>query len=91
MTALPAAQQRYRSPTRCESERVQIEVSLADFSDEELRKECEHRFHGGAIDLDDDDTRAELRRIHQLLLCGQTQRAVDAMREVLRDALGTAL
>ena len=80
----------YRSPVRTEY----IEVSLSDFDTEELRKEYSHRLGGtGSIDshavvsID----RTTLLRVRELLLCLRETEALDAMRELIRDALGTAL
>ena len=83
-------QVQYRSPVRTEY----IEVSLSDFDTEELRKEYSHRLGGtGSIDshavvsID----RTALLRVRELLLLGRQTEALDAVRDMIRDALGTAL
>ena len=80
----------YRSPVRAKY----TEVPLSDFDTEELRKEYSHRLGGtGCIDshavvsID----RTALLRVRELLLCERRIEALDAMRELIRDALGTAL
>ena len=76
----------YRSPSR--------DVSLSAFDTEELRKEYSYRLGGtGCIDshavvsID----RTALVRLRELLLLGRDTEAIDAMSDMLRDALGTAL
>jgi hypothetical protein len=77
---------RYYTPT------VSVDVSLDEFSTEQLRKELQHRAGEVPQDLNDDFESIEgLRRIRTLLLCGQKDAALAAMSELCRDVLGTAL
>ena len=88
---------RYRSPSR----EKYIDVSLSDFDLDEIRKEYEHRRNvgnqseiandGNGIDETATINAADLRRIRALLLCRQDAAALEAMRDLIRDALGTAL
>ena len=80
----------YRSPSR----EKYVDISLSDFDTEELRKEYSHRLGGtGSIDshavfsID----RTALLRLRELLLCKRETEALDEMRDLIRDALGTAL
>ena len=84
----------YRSPSR----EKYVDVGLNDFDDDEIRKEYEHRSgkatHTGADEDQDEPLTidgADLRRIRALLLCKQTESAVAAMHDLIRDTLGTAL
>ena len=88
---------RYRSPSRERS----VDVSLSDFDLDEIRKEYEHRRNvgpqselandGNGIDKTVTINVADLRRLRALLLCRQEAAAIEAMRDMIRDALGTAL
>ena len=76
----------YRSPSR--------DVSLSAFDTEELRKEYSHRLGGtGSIDshavvsID----RTALFQLRNLILLRRETEALDLVRELIRDALGTAL
>ena len=81
---------RYHSPSRERS----VDVSLSDFDTEELVKEYSHRF-GGAGCIDNHAVvsidRSALLRLRELLLCERRIEALDAVRDMIRDALGTAL
>lgn len=84
----------YRSPSREEH----VYVSLSDFTKAEICKEYEYRsgLASTSYEIDEEDSPVtvagdELRRIRTLLLCGQSQVALDAMQALIRDALGTAL
>ena len=80
----------YRSPVRAEY----IEVSLSAFDTEELRKEYSHRLGGtGSIDSHAvvNIDRSALFQLRELLLLRRETEALDAVRDMIRDALGTAL
>ena len=88
---------RYHSPSR----EKYVDVSLSDFDLDEIRKEYEHRRHtsvqselandGNGIAETVTINATDLRRIRALLLCRQEAAAIEAMRELIRDALGTAI
>lgn len=79
---------RYRAPTRSEY----VEVSLDDFTDEELREHMENR--GVEASMDDDDLLIkadELNRLFTLVLCGQSDSARQWVLEVVGKKIGKAL
>jgi uncharacterized protein (DUF849 family) len=85
---------RYRSPSR----EACSDISLSDFTLDEICKKYEHRARGAThtgADEDQDEPMtidgADLRRIRALLLCKQPESAVAAMQDLIRDTLGTAL
>lgn len=85
---------RYRSPSR----EACSDISLSDFTLDEIRKEYEHRASGATHTGADEDQAdpltidgADLRRIRALLLNKQTESAVAAMHGLIRDTLGFAI
>lgn len=74
---------------------IEVDVDLAEIDTAELVTELEAR--RGTIDEADmaDDMalveRAELRRIRELLLARREPEAIEAMRTIIADTLGTAI